>query len=83
MKIEQKHSKIADQFYSGVGVKLQNIDSQIALGVVTHFAKKDIPVLPVHDSFIIAKEHKDDLGIVMQTEYCAVCGGEPCEIHEV
>ena len=81
--IERKHSKIADMFYSGVGIRLQNIDAEIALAVVTHFAKKDIPVLPVHDSFIVVEDHKDELYEVMRRAYCDVCGGEPCEIKEV
>ena len=81
--IERKHSKIADKFYSGVGVKLQNIDSQIALTILKYFSQRDIPVLPVHDSFIIAEEHKDELHEVMQKAYCDFCGGEPCVIREV
>ncbi len=31
-----------------------------------HFAEQSIPVLPVHDSFIVAKQHKTELIQVMQ-----------------
>lgn len=81
--IERKHAKISDEFYTGVGVCLQNIDSQIALAVVMNFARRGIPVLPVHDSFIIAEERKDELREVMTNEFARICGGAKCEINEI
>jgi hypothetical protein len=35
--------------------RLQFQDSQLAGQVILHFAKRDVPVLPVHDSFIITR----------------------------
>ena len=78
--IERKHTPIADQFYTGVGLRLQNIDSQIALAVVSHFSDLDVPVLPVHDSFIAPKAYADELRQVMLDEYCRICGGSGCGI---
>ena len=38
-----------------------NIDSQIANLVIHHFTKKDIPVLCIHDSFIIQHDKEPEL----------------------
>jgi len=42
-------------------MQLQNHDTWIDEKVLTHMAKKRILVLPVHDSFIAAKEHREIL----------------------
>ena len=47
------HRPIADQFFQGVGNKLQFKDSCIAERVMLQFAEMDAPALPVHDSFIV------------------------------
>ena len=66
MSILEKHHAIADAFYSGQGLRLQYIDSQLAERVMLHFANKGVPVLPVHDSFIIAAQHQQELVTVMK-----------------
>ncbi|MCT8330350.1 hypothetical protein N5I32_12550 [Acidimangrovimonas sediminis] len=48
-------------FGTGIGLYLQREDSDMAEQIMLHFAEKDVPVLPVHDSFIIAAQHKDEL----------------------
>ena len=48
---------------------VQNLDAKIALNVVWNFAKKGIPCLPVHDSFIVAKQYKEELKTIMQHSY--------------
>lgn len=50
--LKEKHNRIAQHIASGYGVKLQNIDSQIAERVVNYFTARRIPILTVHDSFI-------------------------------
>ena len=66
---KKHHALILKYFGSGIGIKLQNLDAKIAMNVVWHFAKKGIPCLPVHDSFIIAKRHKEELKTIMQRSY--------------
>ncbi|WP_321530948.1 hypothetical protein [uncultured Desulfuromonas sp.] len=58
-----KHSVLRDQgyFYSGYGVKLQYIDSMLAEAIMLDLANQDIPALPVHDSFLVAKKHRNAL----------------------
>ena len=51
------------------GNKLQFEDSQLAEKVMLHFAKQDIPVLPVHDSFIIIRGLWHELLRVMKDEF--------------
>ncbi len=63
------HSKISKYLNSDIGIKLQNKDSKIASGVINHFTKKDIPVLVVHDSFLIEEKYEDELVDVMNKEY--------------
>ena len=56
-------------FGTGIGRYLQREDSDMAEQIMLHFADKDVPVLPVHDSFIIATQHTDELVRVMQTVF--------------
>ena len=52
-RIVAAHKPIADQFFKGVGNKLQFKDSCIAERVMLNFTEMDAPALPVHDSFIV------------------------------
>ncbi len=40
------------RLYNDIGVMLQSLEGQIALNIMVEGAKNNIPVLPVHDSFI-------------------------------
>ena len=68
-RISEKHAPIADAFYTGQGLKLQYLDSQLAETIMLTFAAEDIPVLPVHDSFIVAAEHHERLIKVMKCAF--------------
>ena len=52
------HHLIQDKFFSGAGIHLQNADSRIAEMVINHFTRKNIPVLCIHDSFVIEQRYK-------------------------
>lgn len=60
-----RHQRIAKYLFSGQGIKLQHIDSRIAEKVIEHFTAKDIPVLCVHDSFLIDPLHENELITLM------------------
>ena len=51
--IMERHKPIAHHFYTGIGKKLQRIDSDMAEEVMLHFAKIGAPVLPCHDSLLM------------------------------
>ncbi len=59
--IVDKHEPIKDKFFCGIGNRLQYEDSQIAEKVMLHFARQDIAVLPVHDSFVIQRSLQPEL----------------------
>jgi hypothetical protein len=57
-----KHRRIENWFYSGKGLHLQYIDSQIAELVMYEMrVKHNCLALPVHDSFIVAAYMEDVL----------------------
>ncbi len=64
-------------FGTGIGTKLQWEDSQLAERIMLHFAGRNIPVLPVHDSFIVAEEHQAALVSVMKAVFHETYGQFP------
>lgn len=75
-KVKDGFPTLPGIFGTGIGLYLQREDSDMAEQIMLHFADKDVPVLPVHDSFIIAAENKDELVRVMQAvfyeRYCQI-----------
>ena len=67
--ILDKHEPIKDSFFCGMGNRLQFRDSQLAEQIMLRFAKQDIPVLPVHDSFIIIRGLYSELVNAMHDEF--------------
>jgi hypothetical protein len=53
-----KHSRIRDQFFSGVGLSLQRTEARISEQVIDYFTERGIPVLNVHDCFVCEVEHE-------------------------
>lgn len=47
------------KLYSGLGVFLQSLEGQIALDIMVEGVNLNIPVLPLHDSFITTVENKE------------------------
>ena len=60
-----RHSHIAHYFSSGYGVKLQSIDSRIAEHVINQLTIEGIPVLCIHDSFIVTLDKQERLHELM------------------
>jgi hypothetical protein len=73
----KKHRPIARWFNNDSGMKLMRIDSEIALRVLYWFAKRGIPCLGCHDSFIVPREHQDKLIRVMDGYYFRRLGFHP------
>lgn len=68
---------LPDIFGTGIGLRLQREDSDLAEKIMLQFADRNIPVLPVHDSFIIAAQHSDEIVQVMQTVFFDTYGQKP------
>lgn len=67
--IKTKHEPIQKYFHSGIGIKLQRIDSDIAEAVLKYFTNKNIPCLCIHDSFIVPTRYSDLLIKTMEKYY--------------
>lgn len=72
--LTKKHPLIAEQLNSGVGLKAQYIDSQIAEAVMLELMKEDIVVLPVHDSFIVPAGYQSTLEASMNYHFDRITG---------
>lgn len=68
------HEPIANYLCTGAGYELMNQDSQIAELVMKAMLKLQIPVLPVHDSFICPKQHSERLVYAMTRAYQKITG---------
>jgi len=77
--IMEHHPDIEDQFFTGAGLGLQRIDSDLCEAVMLAMMKRssEIIVLPVHDSFIVHHGHKDELMGMMLGAYCVKYGNIP------
>ena len=67
--ILRSHKPINDYFFKGYGNKLQYEDSCIAEQVMLHFTKSDIPIYPVHDSFIMHHGYGPELEEAMNKAF--------------
>ena len=71
------HEPIAHHFYTGAGLRLQRLDSDIAEKVLVHFAEKGIAILPLHDSFLMHQGYESTLKPVMKAAFETVVGVSP------
>ncbi len=56
-ELKRKHKPIASYFASDVGIDLMNLDSQITEHIIEECTHRDIPVLALHDSYIVDCGH--------------------------
>lgn len=59
--IVNKYPEFSQHFGSGVGLRLQRKDSDLAETVMLEFAQKGYACLPVHDSFLVHHKLQNDL----------------------
>ena len=64
--LRNMHPDIADDMLSGIGLDLMNIDAKIAEHVIARFTQSDIPVLCIHDSFVVPIRHDGFLRTCME-----------------
>jgi len=57
--LKEKHHEIADDFCTGKGLQLMNLDGKITEYIIDKFTQNNIPVLCIHDSFVVPRS-KDD-----------------------
>jgi len=71
------HEPIAHHFYTGIGLRLQRLDSDIAEKVLLHFTQSEIAILPLHDSFLMHHGYENSLEPVMRSAFEEVIGTFP------
>jgi hypothetical protein len=77
---KQAHPCIAHHFCTGAGNRLMNLDSKIAMDVLNSFTGQLLPILVMHDSFIVQKQFRDKLQYAMEDAYIRHTGGFVCPI---
>ena len=60
-RIKEYHYPIRDMFCTGVGRKLMNVDSKITEYIINDHIKRRIPILTIHDSYIVPFGSEDGL----------------------
>ena len=58
---EKENSPIKHHLFSGVGKRLQFKDSCIAESIIDNMVNKNIPILAIHDSFIVQHQNASSL----------------------
>lgn len=76
---ESKHEKIKHYFFTGIGIKLQYLDSQIAEKIMLHLSEERSAILPLHDSFIIHHGSEGALNEAMEKAFYDMFGVE-CKV---
>ena len=56
---------IADYLCKDMGVTLMAMDGRITAHIINHFTNKGVPVLTVHDSYIVDIDYQSELHDVM------------------
>lgn len=75
--IEEKHQAIADAFGTGIGLKLQRFESDLALQIMIELMNKNVIALPIHDSFIVRRVDKLISALTMHKLYHLKFGFPP------
>jgi len=57
--IKERHKTIRSLFYSGIGHRLQYLESSILVEVILALANQGIPCLPIHDAILCRESDKE------------------------
>jgi len=76
-RFDAAHDRINKYFCLDIGLKLQYLDSQITSDILDYFLEREIPVLPIHDSYIVAEQYEEELYEVMRDKYRDRIGLDP------
>jgi hypothetical protein len=72
--LREKHSLIADKFASDAGIDLMNIDGRITEIIIEIYTEQSIPVLTIHDSYLVPDGYESDLEETMKSAFEEVTG---------
>ena len=71
-KLKAKHAEIGEFFCTGAGIELQNVDGRITEQLIKTFTQSGVPILTVHDSYLVPEDYNRDLLAEMMKEYKAI-----------
>ena len=63
--LREKHPKIEKYFASDAGIDLMSTDAKITERVISHFTNQGIPILTIHDSYIIRIQNREELWMAL------------------
>ncbi|WP_319532340.1 hypothetical protein [uncultured Cohaesibacter sp.] len=72
--LKAKHPEIAHHFGSDIGITLMNLDAKITEIIIETFTEYSVPVLTVHDSYIVKWGWEKELEAMMHTAFSRVLG---------
>lgn len=75
------HPVLGGYLFTGMGVRLQFMDSQIAEFVLDQMTNQKIPTLCIHDSFIVQRSKEQELKEMMEEAYIVL--GYPDHIPSI
>jgi len=67
--IVMKHHPIKKYFFSGIGLEFMYLDSKVTEYIMKKFTTKKIPVLSIHDSYVVGKSYKNLLLEIMTSAF--------------
>ena len=70
------HPYYAEAICSGVGSKLQKLDSDFVIQVVHIANELGIPCLPIHDEFVFPESFQSLMELAIQRSFQSVFGNE-------
>jgi len=76
-EIERKHAPVAEHFGSGIGLRLQRTDSDIAARVLAKSGSEGEFLLALHDGFRCRRQYADRTREIMDECYEKVVGKSP------
>jgi hypothetical protein len=69
-EMKRRHAPVASHFHSGIGIRLQYLDSEMAKAILSELTvRKGVVVLPIHDGFLVREEHRQDLLAAMERAF--------------
>jgi len=80
--VREKHYPIAADLASDAGIDLMNLDSQITETIVEEFVSRGIPVLLVHDSYIVPLGYEDLLQECMYRSFQIATGIDSSKVKD-
>jgi hypothetical protein len=72
--LAKKHPEIVEFFHSDAGIQLMNLDSKITAKILDTFTERNVPVLTIHDSYIVQAGNEGWLEELMKQSYEEILG---------